>query len=170
MTLVDHLVAAAEKSQQAPLVADPAEQAEREHDLGPEGGAGGGRIVAEGPPEVIARTKVRIAGVDVSPHQLPHTHPPMLRLDGGVTGPLGALAAKGRAGLPSRLAEPASCLRDRCLELGRNLPVATKAVLLAKGVTPNVDITDVGVLGIKVMFVNDPEGNPIEIVELTDPT
>ena len=47
---------------------------------------------------------------------------------------------------------------------------ATRAALLAKGVTPNVDITDVGVLGIKVMFVNDPEGNPIEIVELTDPT
>ena len=46
---------------------------------------------------------------------------------------------------------------------------ATKAALLAKGVTPNVDITDVGVLGIKVMFVNDPEGNPIEIVEVTDP-
>jgi len=44
---------------------------------------------------------------------------------------------------------------------------ATKATLLAKGVTPNVDITDVGVLGIKVMFVNDPEGNPIEIVEVT---
>ena len=44
---------------------------------------------------------------------------------------------------------------------------ATKAALLAKGVTPNVDITDVGVLGIKVMFVNDPEGNPIEIVEVT---
>ena len=45
---------------------------------------------------------------------------------------------------------------------------ATKAALLAKGVTPNVDITDVGVLGIKVMFVNDPEGNPIEIVEVTE--
>ena len=44
---------------------------------------------------------------------------------------------------------------------------ATKALLLAKGVTPNVDITDVAPLGIKVMFVNDPEGNPIEIVEVT---
>ena len=44
---------------------------------------------------------------------------------------------------------------------------ATKAALLAKGVTPNVDITDVAPLGIKVMFVNDPEGNPIEIVEVT---
>jgi catechol 2,3-dioxygenase-like lactoylglutathione lyase family enzyme len=44
---------------------------------------------------------------------------------------------------------------------------ATKAVLLGKGVTPNVDITDVAPLGIKVMFVNDPEGNPIEIVEVT---
>jgi len=44
---------------------------------------------------------------------------------------------------------------------------ATKATLLAKGVTPSVDITDIGVLGIKVMFVNDPEGNPIEIVQVT---
>ena len=45
---------------------------------------------------------------------------------------------------------------------------ATKAALLAKGVTPNVDITDVAPLGIKVMFVNDPEGNPIEIVQVAD--
>ena len=45
---------------------------------------------------------------------------------------------------------------------------ATKAALLAKGVTPNVDITDVAPLGIKVMFVNDPEGNPIEIVEVKE--
>ena len=45
---------------------------------------------------------------------------------------------------------------------------ATKAALLAKGVTPNVDITAVAPLGIKVMFVNDPEGNPIEIVEVAD--
>lgn len=45
---------------------------------------------------------------------------------------------------------------------------ATKAALLAKGVTPDVDITAVAPLGIKVMFVNDPEGNPIEIVEVTE--
>ena len=45
---------------------------------------------------------------------------------------------------------------------------ATKAALAAKGVTPNVDITAIAPLGIKVMFVNDPEGNPIEIVEVTD--
>lgn len=45
---------------------------------------------------------------------------------------------------------------------------ATKAALLAKGVTPDVDITEVAPLGIKVMFVKDPEGNPIEIVEVTD--
>jgi len=44
---------------------------------------------------------------------------------------------------------------------------ATKAALLAKGVTPDVDITEVAPLGIKVMFVNDPEGNPIEIVQVT---
>jgi len=45
---------------------------------------------------------------------------------------------------------------------------ATKAALLAKGVTLAVDITAIAPLGIKVMFVNDPEGNPIEIVEVTD--
>ncbi|HYD25036.1 MAG TPA: VOC family protein [Croceibacterium sp.] len=44
---------------------------------------------------------------------------------------------------------------------------ATKAALLAKGVTPVVDITAIAPLGIKVMFVNDPEGNPIEIVQVT---
>jgi len=31
-------------------------------DLGPEGGDGGGRIVAEGPPEVIAKTKGSYTG------------------------------------------------------------------------------------------------------------
>jgi catechol 2,3-dioxygenase-like lactoylglutathione lyase family enzyme len=45
---------------------------------------------------------------------------------------------------------------------------ATKAALLAKGVTPAVDITAIAPLGIKVMFVTDPEGNPIEIVQVTD--
>lgn len=44
---------------------------------------------------------------------------------------------------------------------------ATKAALAAKGVTPNIDITAIAPLGIKVMFVNDPEGNPIEIVQVT---
>ncbi len=43
---------------------------------------------------------------------------------------------------------------------------ATKAALLAKGVTLAVDITPIAALGIKVMFVNDPEGNPIEIVQV----
>jgi catechol 2,3-dioxygenase-like lactoylglutathione lyase family enzyme len=43
---------------------------------------------------------------------------------------------------------------------------ATKAALLAKGVTPVVDITDVPVLGLKLMFVVDPEGNAIEIVQV----
>ena len=47
-------------------------------------------------------------------------------------------------------------------------PGESYAALLAKGVTPDVDITNVAPLGIKVMFVNDPEGNPIEIVEVTE--
>jgi catechol 2,3-dioxygenase-like lactoylglutathione lyase family enzyme len=44
---------------------------------------------------------------------------------------------------------------------------ATKAALLARGVVPDVDITEAAPLGIKLMFVNDPEGNPIEIVQVT---
>jgi catechol 2,3-dioxygenase-like lactoylglutathione lyase family enzyme len=48
----------------------------------------------------------------------------------------------------------------------RNLEM-TKAALAARGVKPSVDITPVAALGIKVMFVVDPEGNPIEIVEMT---
>jgi len=43
---------------------------------------------------------------------------------------------------------------------------ATKAALLARGVTLSVDVTDVPVLGLKLMFVNDPEGNPLEIVQV----
>jgi excinuclease ABC subunit A len=36
-------------------------------DLGPEGGSGGGLIVAEGPPEVVAKTKGRYAGHYLKP-------------------------------------------------------------------------------------------------------
>ncbi len=43
---------------------------------------------------------------------------------------------------------------------------ATKDILLSKGATLAVDITDVAPLGIKVMFVADPEGNLIELVEV----
>ena len=42
---------------------------------------------------------------------------------------------------------------------------ATKAALLAKGVTPAVDISTLAPLGMKAMFVVDPEGNAIEIIQ-----
>ena len=42
---------------------------------------------------------------------------------------------------------------------------ATRAALLAKGVTPALDITDVAPLGIKAMYLLDPEGNAIEIAQ-----
>lgn len=42
---------------------------------------------------------------------------------------------------------------------------ATKAALAAKGLTPVLDITEVGPLGIKVMYYQDPEGNAIEIAQ-----
>ncbi|OYW45277.1 MAG: hypothetical protein B7Z08_03525 [Sphingomonadales bacterium 32-68-7] len=42
---------------------------------------------------------------------------------------------------------------------------ATRASLVAKGVTTAGQISDLPSLGIKAMFVVDPEGNPIEIVQ-----
>ena len=44
---------------------------------------------------------------------------------------------------------------------------ATKAALAAKGLTPALDITEVGPLGIKVMYFQDPEGNAVEIAQKT---
>ena len=44
--------------------------------------------------------------------------------------------------------------------------VATRAALAAKGITPALDITDVTPLGIKAMYLLDPEGNAIEIAQV----
>ncbi len=41
---------------------DVIKQADWIIDLGPEGGEGGGRIVAQGPPELVARTKKSYTG------------------------------------------------------------------------------------------------------------
>ena len=43
---------------------------------------------------------------------------------------------------------------------------AVKAALAAKGVTPALDITEVAPLGIKVMYLTDPEGNAVEIAQV----
>jgi catechol 2,3-dioxygenase-like lactoylglutathione lyase family enzyme len=42
---------------------------------------------------------------------------------------------------------------------------ATKAALLARGVTLAVDVTEVKDLGIKAIYVTDPEGNAVEIIQ-----
>lgn len=42
---------------------------------------------------------------------------------------------------------------------------ATKAALISKGVTLAVDISELAPLGMKAMFVIDPEGNAIEIIQ-----
>ena len=42
---------------------------------------------------------------------------------------------------------------------------ATRAALAAKGVTPVLDITEVTPLGIRAMYLLDPEGNAIEIAQ-----
>jgi len=42
---------------------------------------------------------------------------------------------------------------------------ATKAALAAQGLTPALDITEVAPLGVKVMYYQDPEGNPVEIAQ-----
>ncbi|MGC1269903.1 MAG: VOC family protein [Croceibacterium sp.] len=42
---------------------------------------------------------------------------------------------------------------------------AVRAALVAKGVTPVMDVTEVAPLGIKVMYLLDPEGNAVEIAQ-----
>jgi catechol 2,3-dioxygenase-like lactoylglutathione lyase family enzyme len=42
---------------------------------------------------------------------------------------------------------------------------ATKAALAARGVTPALDVTEVAPLGIKVIYLTDPEGNAVEIAQ-----
>lgn len=42
---------------------------------------------------------------------------------------------------------------------------ATRAALVAKGVTLAMDVTEVAPLGIKVMYLLDPEGNAVEIAQ-----
>jgi len=42
---------------------------------------------------------------------------------------------------------------------------AVRDVLLSRGIMPALDITEVAALGIKVMYVLDPEGNAIEIAQ-----
>ncbi len=42
---------------------------------------------------------------------------------------------------------------------------ATKAALLAKGATLAMDVTEVAPLGIKVIYLADPEGNAVEIAQ-----
>ena len=41
-----------------------------------------------------------------------------------------------------------------------------RAALASKGVTPALDITEVGPLGIKVLYLTDPEGNAVEIAQM----
>ncbi len=42
---------------------------------------------------------------------------------------------------------------------------SVRAVLRMRGITPALDITEVAPLGIKVMYLLDPEGNAIEIAQ-----
>jgi catechol 2,3-dioxygenase-like lactoylglutathione lyase family enzyme len=42
---------------------------------------------------------------------------------------------------------------------------ATKAALIAEGVTLAVDVTEVKDLGIKAIYITDPEGNAVEIIQ-----
>jgi catechol 2,3-dioxygenase-like lactoylglutathione lyase family enzyme len=42
---------------------------------------------------------------------------------------------------------------------------AAKAALAAKGVKPELDITPIPPLGIRIMFLRDPEGNMVELMQ-----
>ncbi len=43
---------------------------------------------------------------------------------------------------------------------------AVRAVLATRGVTPAMEPTDVAALGIRVMYLTDPEGNAVEIAQV----
>jgi catechol 2,3-dioxygenase-like lactoylglutathione lyase family enzyme len=43
--------------------------------------------------------------------------------------------------------------------------VATKAALIERGATLALDVTDVAPLGIKILYLADPEGNAVEIAQ-----
>jgi excinuclease ABC subunit A len=79
---------------------DVIKQADWVIDLGPEGGEGGGRIVAQGPPELIARTKKSYTGqallrvLNVNGHARSHTP-----VNGSAEGATGDLAGKQQNGL-----------------------------------------------------------------------
>lgn len=76
------------------------------------------------------------------------------------------LAANSQPG-PARLAPPrhAGFRGYTQVTLETTDIVAVRAALAAKGVTPAMDITEVAPLGIKVMYLVDPEGNAVEIAQ-----
>jgi catechol 2,3-dioxygenase-like lactoylglutathione lyase family enzyme len=43
---------------------------------------------------------------------------------------------------------------------------AVRAVLATRGITPSMEPTDVVALGIRVMYLTDPEGNAVEIAQV----
>ena len=54
---------------------------------------------------------------------------------------------------------------NHCERVHRRDIAGVKAALAAKGITPALDITEVKPLGIKVMYLVDPEGNAVEIAQ-----
>lgn len=68
---------------------------------------------------------------------------------------------------PERPAPPGHLSTQGFSHLAFETPdiVATREALVAKGVTTASQISDLPPLGIKAMFVIDPEGNVIEIIE-----
>jgi catechol 2,3-dioxygenase-like lactoylglutathione lyase family enzyme len=77
------------------------------------------------------------------------------------------ILAGGSTAAPARAAPPRHAgirgITQVTLE-SRDLQ-ATRDALVAKGVTPALDITEVPPLGIKVIYLLDPEGNAIEIAQ-----
>lgn len=70
---------------------------------------------------------------------------------------------------PDRPAPPGHLSTQGFSHLAFETPdiVATREALVAKGVTTASQISDLPPLGIKAMFVVDPEGNEIEILQVT---
>jgi hypothetical protein len=77
------------------------------------------------------------------------------------------IAAAGSVAGPARAAPPrhAGIRGISQITLESSNLQATRDALVAKGITPALDITEVAPLGIKVIYLVDPEGNAIEIAQ-----
>lgn len=75
--------------------------------------------------------------------------------------------APGSGPRPKAAMPPAHTALHGVVQIAMEVPDldAAKAFLASKGVKPGLDITPIPPLGIRIMFLSDPEGNLVELVQ-----